>query len=67
MSISNNKLSSHRSRHLAVKDMRVQEHVARERLRVKWCGTREQQADVLTKVLPGPALKDMRDKLNLRD
>ena len=66
VSISGNKLSSHKSRHLAVKDMRVQEHVARERLTVKWCGTKEQQADVLTKVLPGPALKDMRDKLNLR-
>ena len=50
-----------------MKDMRVQEHVARERLRVKWCGTMEQQADVLNKVLPGPALKDMRDKFSLRD
>ena len=46
--------------------MRVQEHVAMDRLDVKWCGTKEQQADVLTKVLTGPNLADMRDKLNLR-
>ena len=64
--ISNNKLSAHRARHLAVKDMRVQEHVAMDRLDVKWCGTKEQQADVLTKVLTGPNSADMRDKLNLR-
>ena len=64
--ISNNRLSAHKARHLAVKDMRVQEHVEMDRLSVKWCGTKEQQADVLTKVLPGPALSDMRDKLNLK-
>ena len=50
-----------------MKDMRVQEHVAMDKLSVKWCGTKEQQADVLTKVLPGPGLAAMRDKLNLRN
>ena len=33
---------------------------------VKWIGTKEMLADGFTKVLPGPALANLRDKLQLR-
>ena len=56
--IANNRLSADKAKHLDVKDMCVQEHVEMDRLVLKWCGTKEQKADVLTKVLAGPALKD---------
>ena len=32
-----------------------------------WVGTKDQMADILTKVLPGPATKTFRSKLHLRD
>ena len=34
---------------------------------VDWIGTKHMLADGLTKVLPGPSLSDVRDKLHLVD
>jgi hypothetical protein len=36
-----------------------------DELKVAWVGTVEQLADVFTKVLPGPALQEVRNKLQL--
>ena len=38
-----------------------------DEIMVDWIGTKFILADGLTKVLPGPALSDMRDKLHLVD
>ena len=38
-----------------------------EEIEIDWTGTKFMLADGLTKVLPGPALSDMRDKLHLVD
>ena len=38
-----------------------------DEITVDWIGTKFMLADGLTKVLPGPALSDMRDKLHLVD
>ena len=38
-----------------------------EEIEIGWIGTMFMLADGLTKLLPGPALSDMRDKLHLVD
>ena len=43
------------------------EAVELDEIKVDWIGTKFMLADGLTKVLPGPALSDMRDKLHLVD
>ena len=60
------RLSSHRTKSLDVKDLSVQGFHEREELFVDWVGTKDQMADILTKVLPGPATKTFCDKLDLR-
>ena len=62
-----NRLSSHRTKSLDVKDLSVQGFHEREELFVDWVGTKDQMADVLTKVLPGPATKTFCNKLHLSD
>ena len=49
-----------------MKDLSVQGFHEREELFVDWVGTKDQMADILTKVLPGPATKTFCDKLHLR-
>ena len=61
-----NRLSSHRTKSLEVKDLSVQGFHEREELFVDWVGTKDQMADILTKVLPEPATKTFCDKLHLR-
>ena len=64
-----NQLSSHRTKGLDVKDLSVQVMHEREELFVyiDLVGTKDQMADILTKVLPGPATKTFCSKLHLRD
>ena len=38
-----------------------------DELVVKWIGTKEMLADAFTKVLPGPALSQVREQLRLVD
>ena len=61
-----NPISSDRSKHIRVRHLRVREYVELDEMTVKWIGTKEMLADGFTKVLPGPALADLRDKLQLR-
>ena len=61
-----NPISSDRSKHIRVQHLRVREYVELDEMTVKWIGTKEMLADGFTKVLPGPALADLRDKLQLR-
>ena len=58
---------SDRSKHIRVWHLRVREAVELDEITVDWIGTKFILADGLTKVLPGPALSDMRDKLHLVD
>ena len=44
----------------------MREYVELDEMIVKWMGTKEMMADGFTKVLPGPALAKLRDKLQLR-
>ena len=44
----------------------MRESVVLDEMTVKWIGTKEILADGFTKVLPGPALANLRDKLQLR-
>ena len=62
-----NAISSDRSKHIRVKHLKVREFVQRDELVVQWIGTAEMLADVMTKVLPGPALSIVRDKFQLRE
>ena len=45
----------------------MREAVELDEMEVQWIGTKEMLADGLTKVLAGPALSDMKDKLHLVD
>ena len=62
-----NPLSSDPSKHIRVRHLRVREAVELDEITVDWIGTKFMWADGLTKVLPRPALSDMRDKLHLVD
>ena len=46
-----------------MRHLRVREYVQPDEMTVKWIGTKEMLADGFTKVLPGPALAYLRDKL----
>ena len=59
-------ISSDRSKHIRVRHLRVREDVELEEMTVKWTGTKEMLADGFAKVLPGPALANLRDKLRLK-
>ena len=63
--LANNPISSDRSRHIRVRHLRVREYVEDDEIRVQWVGTKDQLADAFTKVLPGPAMKDVRRRLHL--
>ena len=63
--LSTNAVSSDRSKHIRVKDLRVREYVHRDELKVEWCSTDDQLADFLTKMLNGNKLAEVCDKLQL--
>ena len=56
-----------RSKHIRVRHLRVRDAVEAEEIEICWIGTKFMLADGLNKVLPGPALSDMRDKLHVVD
>ena len=62
-----NPVSSDRSKHIRVRHLTARDAVEAEGIQMDWIGTKFMLADGLTKVLPGPALSDMRDKLHLVD
>ena len=49
-----------------MRHLRVREDVELDEMTVKWTGTKEMLADGFAKVLPGPALANLRDKLRLK-
>ena len=61
-----NPISGDRSKLIRVRHLRVREYVELDEMTVKWIGTKEMLADGFTQVLPGPALANLRDKLQLR-
>ena len=61
-----NPILSDRSKHIRVRLLREREYAEVNEMVVKWIGTKEMLADGFTKVLPGPALGSLRDKLQLR-
>ena len=65
--LATNPVSSDRSKHIGVRHLRLRDAVDMEEIAIDWIGTKFMLADGLTKVLPGPALCDMRDKLHLVD
>ena len=65
--LATNPVSSDRSKHIRVRHLRVRDAVEAEEIEIDWIGTKFMLADGLTKVLPGPALSNMRDKLHLVD
>ena len=65
--LATNPISSDRSKHIRVNHLRVRDAVEMEEIAIEWIGTKFMLADGLTKVLLGPALSDMRDKLHLVD
>ena len=58
-----NPISSDRSKHIRVMHLRVRDALEMEEIEIDWMGTKFMLADGLTKVLPGPALSDMRGNL----
>ena len=60
-------VSSDRSKHIRVRHLRVRDAVEVEEIAIDWIGTKCMLVDGLTKVLPRPALSDMRDKLHRVD
>ena len=65
--LATNPVSSDRSKHMRVRRLRARDAVEMEEIAIDWIGTKFMRADGLTKVLPGPALSDMRDNLHLVD
>ena len=65
--LATNPVSSDRSKHIRVRHLRLRDAVEMEEITIDWIGTKFMLADGLTKVLPRPALSDMRDKLHLVD
>ena len=65
--LATNPVSSDRSKHIRVRHLRLRDALEAEEIEIDWIGTKSMLADGLTKVLPGPALSDMRDKLHLVD
>ena len=65
--LATNPVSSDRSKYNRVRHLRVRDAVEAEEIEIDWICTKFMLADGLTKVLPGPALSDMRDKLHLVD
>ena len=65
--LATNSLSSDLSKHIRVRHLRVRDAVEMEDIVIDWIGKKFMLADDLTKVLPGPASSDMRDKLHLVD
>ena len=65
--LATNPVSSGRSKHIRVRHLRVRDAVEVKEIEIDWIGTKFMLADGVTKVLPGPALSDMRDKLHLVD
>ena len=63
--LATNPVSSDRSKHIRVTHLRVRDAVEMEG--IDWIGTKFMLSHGLTKVLPEPALSDMRDKLHLVD
>ena len=60
-----NPISSDRSKHTRVRHLRVRDYVELDEMVMKRIGMKEMFADGFTKVLPGPALANLRDKLQL--
>jgi hypothetical protein len=65
--LATNAVSSDRSKHIRVKHLKVREYVRLDEIVVEWIGTLDMLADVMTKVLPGPAMQLVRDKFQLRE
>ena len=67
--LATNSVSSDRSKHIRVRYLRVRDAVEMEVIVIDWIGTKFMLADGFTnyKVLLGPALSEMRDKLHLVD
>ena len=45
----------------------MREYIEPDEMTVKWIGIKEMLADGFTKVLPWPALADLRDKLQFKN
>ena len=60
-----NQVSIDRSKHIRVRRRRVREAEELDEITVDWIGTKFTLAVSLPKVLPGPALPDMRDELHM--
>ena len=65
--LATNPVSSDCSKHIRVRHLRERDAAEAEEIAIDWIGTNFMLADGLTKVLPGPALSDMRDKLHQVD
>jgi hypothetical protein len=60
-----NPISSDRSKHIRVRDLRVREFVEMDEIRIEWVSTVDMLADMFTKMLAGPALSKFRARLQL--
>ena len=65
--LATNPVSSDHSKHIRARHLRVRDAVETEEIAMDWIDTKFMLANDLTKVLPGPALSDMRDNLYLVD
>ena len=63
--LATNPVSSDRSKHTRAGHLRVRNAVEKEKIAIDRIGAKFMLADGLTKVLPGPALSEIRDKLHL--
>ncbi len=61
--LSKNGIKSERTKHIAIKYAFIHDEVEKQRVKLQWIPTTEQQADMLTKALPAPLLKEMRDRI----
>lgn len=63
--LADNPLHHIRSKHIYIKYHFIRQKVEKESLKIKYIPTEEMKADILTKVLHGPRIVALRNKIGL--
>jgi hypothetical protein len=65
ISISKNSVMHSKTKHIPIKCHFLQEHVAEKNIRVEYVGTKEQVANIFTKLIPQESFEYLRQRLGV--